>query len=211
MSAVYNREVGTMRFDLQVIASWIEPGSRVLDLGCGNGDLLEYLKIHKQVIGTGIEFSEEKAAHCIERGLTVLQGDFRREVRDYPEGRFDVIILSQTLQQISDPKELLIDLLSIGKRVIVSFPNFAHWSARLQILFTGMAPVTDQLPYEWYNTPNIRVISIKDFKRFLRLFGVRTVREVAINTHHHDYKGNIVRSFKNLRATYGIMMLERMP
>jgi methionine biosynthesis protein MetW len=200
-----------MRFDLQVIASWIEPGSRVLDLGCGNGDLLEYLKIHKQVIGTGIEFSEEKAAHCIERGLTVLQGDFRREVRDYPEGRFDVIILSQTLQQISDPKELLIDLLSIGKRVIVSFPNFAHWSARLQILFTGMAPVTDQLPYEWYNTPNIRVISIKDFKRFLRLFGVRTVREVAINTHHHDYKGNIVRSFKNLRATYGIMMLERMP
>lgn len=209
MSAVYNRELGTMRFDLQVIASWIEPGSRVLDLGCGNGDLLEYLKNHKQVVGTGIEFSEEKAAHCIERGLTVLQGDFRREVRDYPEGRFDVVILSQTLQQISDPKELLIDLLWIGKRVIVSFPNFAHWSARLQILFTGMAPITDQLPYEWYNTPNIRVISIKDFKRFLRLFGVRTVREVAINTHHHDYKGNIVRNFKNLRATYGIMMLER--
>lgn len=209
MSAVYNRELGTMRFDLQVIASWIEPGSRVLDLGCGTGDLLEYLKNHKQVVGTGIEFSEEKAAHCIERGLTVLQGDFRREVRDYPEGRFDVVILSQTLQQISDPKELLIDLLWIGKRVIVSFPNFAHWSARLQILFTGMAPITDQLPYEWYNTPNIRVISIKDFKRFLRLFGVRTVQEVAINTHHHDYKGNIVRSFKNLRATYGIMMLER--
>lgn len=198
-----------MRFDLQVIASWIEPGSRVLDLGCGSGDLLEYLKKHKQVSGTGIEFSEEKAARCIERGLTVLQGDFRQEVRDYPEGRFDVVVLSQTLQQISDPKELLIDLLWIGKRVIVSFPNFAHWSARLQILFTGMAPITDQLPYEWYNTPNIRVISIKDFKRFLRLFGVRTVREVAINTHHHDYKGNIVRSFKNLRATYGIMMLER--
>jgi methionine biosynthesis protein MetW len=209
MSAVYNRELGTMRFDLQVIASWIEPGSRVLDLGCGTGDLLEYLKNHKQVVGTGIEFSEEKAAHCIERGLTVLQGDFRREVRDYPEGRFDVVILSQTLQQISDPKELLIDLLWIGKRVIVSFPNFAHWSARLQILFTGMAPITDQLPYEWYNTPNIRVISINDFKRFLRLFGVRMVQEVAINTHHHDYKGNIVRSFKNLRATYGIMMLER--
>jgi methionine biosynthesis protein MetW len=211
MSTVYNQDLGTMRFDLQVIASWIEPGSRVLDLGCGKGDLLEYLKQHKQVKGTGIEFSEEKAARCIERGLTVLQGDFSKEVSDYPEGRFDVVILSQTLQQISDPKELLIDLLWIGKRVIVSFPNFAHWSARLQILFTGMAPVTDQLPYEWYNTPNIRVISIKDFKRFLRLFGVRTVREVAINTHHHDYKGNIVRTFKNLRATYGIMMLERVP
>jgi len=198
-----------MRFDLQVIASWIEPGSRVLDLGCGHGDLLEYLKKHKQIKGTGIEFSEEKVAKCIERGLTVLQGDFRKEVCDYPEGRFDVVVLSQTLQQIRDPKELLNDLLWIGKRVIVSFPNFAHWSARLQILFTGMAPITDQLPYEWYNTPNIRVISIRDFKRFLRISGVRTVREVAINTHHHDFKGNIVRSFKNLRATYGIMMVER--
>lgn len=198
-----------MRFDLQVIASWIDHGSRVLDLGCGNGDLLEYLKKHKQVNGTGIEFSEDKAARCIERGLTVLQGDFRNEVRDYPEQRFDVIVLSQTLQQVHDPKELLVDLLKIGKRVIVSFPNFAHWSARLQILFTGMAPVTDQLPYEWYNTPNIRVISIKDFKRFLRITGVRVVREVAINTHHHDYKGHIVGLFTNLRATYGIMMLER--
>ena len=200
---------GPLRVDLKLIADRIEPGSRVLDLGCGSGDLLDYLKRHKQITGTGIEFSEEKAARCIERGLTVLQGDFRQEVKDYPEGRFDVVVLSQTLQQIADPKELLIDLLWIGKRVIVSFPNFAHWSARLQILFTGMAPITDQLPYEWYNTPNIRVISIKDFKRFLRLFGVRTVREVAINTHHHDYKGNIVRSFKNLRATYGIMMVER--
>jgi len=211
MSTVYNQELGTMRFDLQVIASWIEPGSRVLDLGCGNGDLLAYLKKYKQVNGTGIEYAEEKVARCIERGLTVLQGDFRKEVCDYPEGRFDVIVLSQTLQQIHDPKELLIDLLWIGKRVIVSFPNFAHWSARLQILLTGIAPVTDQLPFEWYDTPNIRVISIKDFKRFLRMLGVRTVREVAINTHHHDYKGNIVRYFKNLRATYGIMMLERMP
>jgi len=199
-----------MRFDLQVIASWIEPGSRVLDLGCGNGDLLEYLKKYKQVRGTGIEYSEEKVARCIERGLTVLQGDFRKEVCDYPEGRFDVVVLSQTLQQIQDPKQLLIDLLWIGKRVIVSFPNFAHWSARLQILLKGTAPVTDQLPYEWYDTPNIRVISIKDFNRFLRVFGIRTVREVAINTHHHDFKGNIVRHFKNLRATYGIMMLERM-
>ncbi|WP_306549431.1 methionine biosynthesis protein MetW [Desulfobulbus sp.] len=209
MNTAYNQELEAMRFDLQVIASWIEPGSRVLDLGCGHGDLLEYLKKHKQIKGTGIEFSEEKVAKCIERGLTVLQGDFRKEVCDYPEGRFDVVVLSQTLQQIRDPKELLSDLLWIGKRVIVSFPNFAHWSARLQILFTGMAPITDQLPYEWYNTPNIRVISIRDFKRFLRISGVRTVREVAINTHHHDFKGNIVRSFKNLRATYGIMMVER--
>ena len=209
MIAAASPEQGGLRFDLQVIASWIEPGSRVLDLGCGNGDLLAHLKTHKQVLGTGIEQAEEKVARCIERGLSVLQGDFRTEVGDYPPNRFDVVVLSQTLQQIHDPKELLLDLLRIGRRVIVSFPNFAHWSARLQILFTGRAPVNDQLPYEWYDTPNIRVITINDFNRFLRAIGVRTVRHLAINTYGHESRGTVVRCLKNLRATYGIMMLER--
>ncbi|WP_028580456.1 methionine biosynthesis protein MetW [Desulfogranum japonicum] len=198
-----------MRFDLQVIASWVDPHTRVLDLGCGKGDLLSHLREQKQVKGTGIELSEEKVACCIERGLTVLQGDFLEEVRDYPKDCFDLVILSQTLQQVTDPKNLLTDLLRIGKRVIVSFPNFAHWSCRMQILFQGIAPVTDQLPYEWYNTPNIRVMSIRDFKRFLRMIKVRIVREVAINTHQRDVKGNTVRYLKNIRATYGIMMLEQ--
>lgn len=209
MIAAVNSAPDSLRFDLQVIASWIEPGERVLDLGCGNGDLLAHLKAHKQVVGTGIEQVEEKAARCIERGLTVLQGDFRGEVGDYPPNRFDVVVLSQTLQQIHDPKELLLDLLRIGRRVIVSFPNFAHWSARLQVLLTGRAPVNDQLPYEWYDTPNIRVITIKDFNRFLRTIGVRTVRHMAINTYGHESHGTVVRCLKNLRATYGIMMLER--
>ena len=199
----------TTRFDLQVIASWIDPGSRVLDLGCGAGDLLYFLQEEKQVHGTGIELAEDKVARCIERGLTVLQGDFLEEVHDYPDLAFDFVILSQTLQQIMEPKELIAELLRVGKRVIVSFPNFGHWMVRLQVLFTGHAPVTDQLPYEWYDTPNIRVITINDFKRFLRLTGVRIAREVAINTHHHDREGHIVNNFKNLRATYGILMLER--
>ena len=181
----------------------------MLDLGCGNGDLLFYLKQDKQVRGTGIELSESKVARCIERGLTVLQGDFQEEVHDYPDLSFDFVILSQTLQQIMEPKELIPELLRIGKRVIVSFPNFGHWLIRMQILFTGHAPITDQLPYEWYDTPNIRVITIKDFKRFLRMTGVRLAREVAINTHHHDREGHIVTYLTNLRATYGIMMLER--
>lgn len=196
------------RFDLQVIASWISPGSRVLDLGCGNGDLLYYLQREKQVHGTGIELSESKVARCIERGLTVLQGDFQEEVHDYPDLSFDFVILSQTLQQIMEPKKLIPELLRVGRRVIVSFPNFGHWLVRAQVLFTGHAPVTDQLPYEWYDTPNIRVITIKDFKRFLRMTGIRLAREVAINTHHHDREGHIVTYLTNLRATYGIMMLE---
>lgn len=208
MNAVTERPDNT-RFDLQVIASWITPGARVLDLGCGNGDLLDHLKREKQVHGTGIELSESKVARCIERGLTVLQGDFQEEVHDYPDLSFDYVILSQTLQQILEPKVLLPELLRVGKRVIVSFPNFGHWLVRIQVLFTGHAPVTDQLPYEWYDTPNIRVITISDFKRFLRMTGVRLAREVAINTHHHDREGHIVTYLTNLRATYGIMMLER--
>ena len=208
MSTVYNAEASSLRYDLQVIASWIEPGSRVLDLGCGSGDLLAHLKTHKQVHATGIELSEERVAHCIQRGLTVLQGDFCEEISDYPENCFDVVILSHTLQQIRNPKELLLDMLRIGRRVIVSFPNYAHWYVRLQVLLTGLAPVTDQLPYEWYNTPNIRIISIKDFQRFMVQFGMRAVRELAINTHHHETRGNQVRYLKNLRATYGIIMLE---
>lgn len=196
------------RFDLQIIATWIKPNTQVLDLGCGNGDLLDYLRKHKQVKGTGIEMSESKVARCIERGLTVLQGDFMEEVHDYPDQNFDYVILSQTLQQVMEPKMLIPELLRVGKRVIVSFPNFGHWMVRLQVLFTGHAPVTDQLPYEWYNTPNIRVITISDFKRFLRKTGVRLAREIAINTHHHDREGHIVKYCKNIRATYGIMMLE---
>ncbi|RLD00402.1 MAG: methionine biosynthesis protein MetW [Chloroflexota bacterium] len=197
------------RFDLQVIASWISPGAHVLDLGCGNGDLLYYLKKEKQVYGTGIEQSESKVARSIERGLTVLQGDFQEEVLDYPDLRFDFVILSQTLQQIMKPQELIPELLRVGKKVIVSFPNFGHWRVRMQVLFNGHAPVTDQLPYEWYDTPNIRVITINDFKRFLRMTGVRLAREMAINTHHHDREGHVVTYLTNLRATYGIMMLER--
>lgn len=203
-------DISATRFDLQVIASWISTGSRVLDLGCGNGDLLHYLKHEKQVHGTGIEQSESKVARCIERGLTVLQGDFQEEVHDYPDLSFDFVILSQTLQQIMEPKELIHDLLRVGKRVIVSFPNFGHWMIRAQILFTGHAPVTSQLPYDWFDTPNIRVITIKDFKKFLKKTGVRLAREVAINTNHHDREGHIVHNLTNLRATYGIMMLERL-
>ncbi len=203
------KQLENPRFDLGIIASWIEPESRVLDLGCGNGDLLYYLARNRQIHGTGIERSEEKVAKCIERGLTVLQGDFMEEVHDYPDLSFDFVILSQTLQQVMNPQDLIPELLRVGKRVIVSFPNFGHWLVRLQVLFAGHAPVTDQLPYEWYNTPNIRVITISDFKRFLRVFGVRLAREAAINTRHHDREGHIVRYFTNLRATYGIMMLER--
>ncbi len=196
-----------MRFDLQIIASWIEPGSKVLDLGCGEGDLLYSLKGNKRVVGTGIECVEAKVARCITKGLSVLQGDMNEQVLDYDDDTFDYVILSQTLQQVYEPAKLIQSMLRIGKKGIVSFPNFSHWSIRLQLLLRGHAPITRQLPDEWYDTPNIRVITIKDFRRFSRKVGFGILKEVAINTDHHDSQGNIVRFLPNLRATYGIFLI----
>lgn len=196
-----------MRFDLQIIASWIKPGSKVIDLGCGEGDLLHFLKENKLVVGTGIERVEDKVAQCIERGLTVLQGDINEEVLDYPDNTFDYVIVSQTLQQVYEPAKLIQSLLRIGKKGIVSFPNFSHWGIRLQLLFTGYAPITKQLPYEWYDTPNIRVITIKDFRKFSKEVGFNILKEMAINTINHDKYGKIVKFLPNLRATYGIFLI----
>jgi len=195
------------RFDLQVIASWIKPGTKVLDLGCGGGDLLYYLKKNKQVIGTGIESQETKVAQCISKGLTVLQGDINEEVLDYQDDTFEYVILSQTLQQVYYPDKLLKSLLKVGRKVIVSFPNFSHWSIRMQVLLTGLAPKNEQLPFEWYDTPNIRVITLKDFREFVKEQGCTILKEVAINTHHHDTKGHLIEFLPDLRATYGIFLI----
>lgn len=198
-----------MRFDLQVIGSWIEPNSRVLDLGCGNGDLLAWLQAQKNIDGTGIEQDKDKALHCISRGLSVLQGDLSDEVEDYPDHSFDYVILSQTLQQVYEPARLLWSLARIGKRVIVSFPNFSHYSIRLQLLFKGMAPKSEELPYSWYDTPNIRIVTLADFRKFARTVGYTIVKEAAIISRSDDVKGHFVHWLTNLRATYGIFIIEQ--
>jgi len=197
----------SLRFDLQVIASWIERESRVLDLGCGEGELLHYLIEERGIIGTGIELNESKVARCIEKGLSVLQGDINEEIFDYPDNMFDYVILSQTLQQVYEPSELIQAMLKVGRSGIVSFPNFSQWFCRLQHMFAGRAPVTRQLPYTWYNTPNIRVISIKDFRSFVKNAGLAVLREAAINTHSQDRRGRIIHILPNLRATYGVYMI----
>jgi methionine biosynthesis protein MetW len=198
-----------LRYDLRIVSTWIAPGAKVLGLGCGEGDLLYHLKHYKKVNCTGIEIDEAKVARCIQRGLTVLQGDINCEVLDYPDQAFDVVILSQTLQQIYEPASVIDSMLRIGKKAIVSFPNFSHWGNRLQLLFKGHAPISPQLPYDWHDTPNIRVITIKDFRRFARQVGVAIYKEVAINTHSQDKAGKIVRILPNLRATYGLFLIGR--
>jgi len=196
-----------IRFDLQIIASWIKPNSTVLDLGCGEGQLLDYLVEYKQVIGTGIERAEAKVAECIAKGLSVIHGDINAEIIDYPDNAFDYVILSQTLQQVYEPVALLQHLLRIGNKGIVSFPNFSHWRIRLQLLHTGHAPITRQLPYEWYNTPNIRVLTIKDFRKFSKEVGFEIDKEEAVDNNSRNQLGKTVKFLPNLRATYGIFMI----
>ncbi len=198
-----------MRYDLKIICSWIEEGSRVLDLGCGCGDLLLHLARNQAVVGAGIELNEEKASQAIERGLSVVQGDMSQELPDYPDNSFDYVVLSQTLQQVADPVFVIRQMLRIGPRGIVSFPNFSHWQIRWQQIWTGRAPVSKALPYQWYDTPNIRVITLKDFRRFSSEAGYRILKEVAICSDHRQETGRQVGLLPTWRSTYGIYLIGR--
>ena len=177
-----------IRLDLQLIADMIEPASRVLDIGCGDGALLGYLFHFKQVDGRGIELSTEGVNACVSAGLSVVQGDADVDLADYPDDAFDYVVLSQTLQASRAPKALIEQLLRIGRRAVVSFPNFAHWRMRAYLLARGRMPVTGLLPYQWYDTPNIHFCTIRDF--------VVMCREMNVTIEHSsslDHKGRARR------------------
>ncbi len=162
----------SIRVDLQLIADMIEPHSRVLDVGCGDGTLLDYLVHFRHVDGRGIELSTEGVKDSISAGLSVIQGDADTDLKDYPDDAFDYVVLSQTLQAMVQPKVVLAHLLRISKRAIVSFPNFAHWKARLSLGILGRMPVSTTLPHQWYETPNIHLCTIKDFIALCRELGI---------------------------------------
>ena len=198
-----------MRFDLRTISSWIKPNSRVLDLGCGSGELLCHLQEDKNVLGTGIEIDEEKASQAILNGVNVIHGDIHEEIQDFPSACFDYVILSQTLQQVIRPAFLIHEMLRVGVKGVVSFPNFSYISNRCFFFFKGRAPISKDLPYEWFDTPNIRVIPLKDFHRFCRTFGFSILKHTAIITRGEEEKGIRIRFLANLFATYGIYLLRK--
>lgn len=175
------RQASRIRADLQLIADMIEPGARVLDIGCGDGALLEHLVYVKQVTGRGLELSQEGVNACVIRGLSVIQGDADTDLVDYPAEAFDYAILSQTLQATHDPRHVLEQLVRIGRRAIVSFPNFGHWRLRLSLLCRGRMPVTDALPASWYETPNIHLCTIRDFSALCDQLGVGVERALSMD------------------------------
>lgn len=156
------------RIDLRLIADLVERGSTVLDLGCGDGELMEMLIREREVVARGVEISEEGVYHCIARGLSVHHGDLDEGLEDYPNAAFDYVILSQTLQAVHKPKLAIQEMLRVGRQGIVTFPNFAYWRARLDLGLRGRMPVTKDLPYEWYDTPNIHLTTIRDFLTLCR-------------------------------------------
>ncbi|MDD3927248.1 MAG: methionine biosynthesis protein MetW [bacterium] len=197
-----------MRYDLQVVASLVEEGSHVLDLGCGQGELLLWLTEHRGVTARGVEISEEAVRSGIAGGLSVYHGDIDEGLADYADNSFDLVILSQTLQMVRNPHLVMDEMLRVGRQAIVSFPNFGHWSVRLHLLLQGRAPRTPSLPYEWYNTPNIRVLTIRDFHNFCAESGITILKEIPI-VFSGSHDGRIVRLNPNLTAQYGIYLVTR--
>ncbi len=175
------RANGADRGDHLIVRDWIEPGSRVLDVGCADGALLDLLIRDRQVDGRGVELSQAGVNACVARGLSVVQGDADSDLSDYPDDAFDYVILSQTLQAMRSPKTVLEQLLRIGDKAVVSFPNFGFWRNRLQLMFLGRMPVTDYLPYSWYDTPNIHFCTIQDFTRMCEDVSAKVEKAVPLD------------------------------
>jgi methionine biosynthesis protein MetW len=204
MSAVWGR--AAQHADYEQIARLVPEGSRVLDLGCGNGQLLKMLMERKGVTGRGVDIDEENVVECIRKGLSVFQGNLDEGLADYQDKSYDYVILNRTLQVVLKPDYVIREMLRIGDRAIVSFPNFGHWKVRLSLLLKGRMPVTRMLPFEWYNTPNIHLVTIKDFKRFCLVNGIDILNEVSLVNSRRVYDRRH-RLFPNLLAEEGIFVI----
>lgn len=198
---------GGTRIDHDIILDLVPRGAKVLDLGCGDGSLLEKLVRTKEVRGSGIEISDEGIRSCIEKGLAVLQGDIDDGLRDYPDHSFDYIILNQTLQAVKKPDVVLGEMLRVGEKGVVGFPNFAYWKMRMYLLLRGRMPKTEFLPYDWYNTPNIHFCSIEDFDAYCDRFELRVERRIYLS---NDRGGRVLRGVRpNLFAESAVYLLAK--
>ncbi|HEY6241044.1 MAG TPA: methionine biosynthesis protein MetW [Burkholderiales bacterium] len=190
------------RSDFQAIADWVRPDSTVLDLGCGDGLLLRYLKQTRNARGYGIDIADANVLDCVKNGVNVIQSDLERGLAGFDAGSFDFVILSQTLQAVRNTEEIVLEMLRVGREAIVSFPNFGRWDLRLQMAL-GRMPISPELPYEWYDTPNVHLFTIADFESFCAKHGIRVIERVIL------HRGRPVRTLANFFGSLAVYRFEK--
>ena len=198
-----------MKLEFQIIAKLIKKNTRVLDVGCGDGTLMEFLKDNNKIDIRGIEISKNNVQKCIGKGLTVIEGDAEKDLGQFPDGSFDFVILSQTLQAFLNPEKVISELLRVGKKAIVTIPNFGYWKVRLHLLTKGTMPITRTLPDEWYNTPNLHMCSIKDFFNFCDDRKINLYKSIALQNLKSSEITKSNLTLKNLSAVLGIFLIEK--
>ena len=198
-----------MKNEFKVIADLIDKNSRVLDVGCADGVLMEFLRDNKNIDIRGLEISKDKVQKCIEKGLTVIEGNAEKDLKQFPNKSFDYVVLSQTLQAFLDPELVISELLRVGKKAIVTIPNFGYWKIRLHLLTKGTMPITKTLPDEWYSTPNLHMCTIKDFVSFVKSRNFKIFKSLALNEENVSLINDTNLGIKNLFADLGIFLIEK--